>query len=211
MPRRIKMQTLLNKYRVFIWDFDGTLYDTYPETVRAYGETLAAARINVPPETLEEKARLSFGVLHEYLTREYGLDAEFYEKCHVRRRELEPLFSHPFPGAKEFCEEVIRRGGENWLYTHRDGSALALLRSSGMEDLFADRVLADDGFPWKPAPDALLALVARNGREKGECVMIGDREIDVLAGNNAGLDSCLLMPYDPSAPTAAKYLCTGFC
>ena len=30
------MQTLLNKYRVFIWDFDGTLFDTYPETVRAY-------------------------------------------------------------------------------------------------------------------------------------------------------------------------------
>lgn len=210
MPKRIKMQTLLNKYRVFIWDFDGTLFDTYPETVRAYCELLSGAGINAAPETVEEKARRSFGVLHEYLTREYGLEKEFYEKCHARRRELEPLFSHPFPGAKEFCEKVAANGGENWLYTHRDGSALTLLEGAGMKDLFSDFLLGTDGFPWKPAPDALEALAARNGRDKSGCIMIGDREIDVLAGRNAGMDSCLLMPYDPAAPTAAKYLCRGF-
>lgn len=210
MARRIKMPALLKKYRVFIWDFDGTLYNTYPETVRAYGELLSEAGIQVPPEVLEEKARESFSALHAYLTAEYGLDREFYLKCHARRRELEPLFSRPFPGAKEFCKKVVASGGENWLYTHRDESALPLLRLAGMEELFSDFLLATDGFPWKPAPDALNALVERNNRAKSDCVMIGDREIDVLAGNNAGMDSCLLMPYDAAAKTAAKYLCTGF-
>ncbi|MBO4277393.1 MAG: HAD hydrolase-like protein, partial [Clostridia bacterium] len=166
MARRIKLNTLLKKYRVFIWDFDGTLYNTYPETVRAYGELLSEAGIPVPPEVLEEKARESFSALHAYLTAEYGLGRDFYLKCHARRRELEPLYSRPFPGAKEFCEKVTASGGENWLYTHRDESALPLLRQAGMEELFSDFLLATDGFPWKPAPDALNALVGRNGRAK---------------------------------------------
>ena len=210
MATETAMSALLGRYRVFIWDFDGTLFDTYPETVRAYCETLSAAGYRASPEIIEEKARVSFGVLHEYLSAEYGLDGDFFKLCGARRRELEPLYSKPFPGAREFCERVLLSGGENLLYTHRDESALELLRGVGMEKLFSDLVLATDGFPWKPAPDAINALIARRGAAKSECIMTGDREIDVLSGFNAGIDSCLLMPYDFSAGTVATYKSRGF-
>ena len=51
-----------------------------------------------------------------------------------------------------------------------------------------------DGFPSKPAPDALNYLVQKHGLKKAECVMVGDRDIDLDAGKNAGI-GCVL--FDP--------------
>ena len=42
-------------------------------------------------------------------------------------------------------------------------------------------------FPAKPAPDALLFLAEHCGLDPKECLMIGDRPIDALAGMNAGM------------------------
>ena len=44
----------------------------------------------------------------------------------------------------------------------------------------------------KNAPDALLVLVNRHSLELSRSVMIGDRDIDVLAGKNAGMDGILM-------------------
>ena len=41
-------------------------------------------------------------------------------------------------------------------------------------------------FPSKPAPDAVEWICGTYGLDKGETMMIGDREIDVLSGKNAG-------------------------
>ena len=68
------------------------------------------------------------------------------------------------------------------------------LEQDGLWPLFTDYVTSEDGFPMKPAPDALLALMKRNGLDPSECVMIGDREIDVQSGYNAGMDGILFDP-----------------
>ena len=49
----------------------------------------------------------------------------------------------------------------------------------------------EDGFPLKPAPDALNALIKRNGLKKDACLMLGDRDIDIGAGVNAGIGTLL--------------------
>ena len=53
-------------------------------------------------------------------------------------------------------------------------------------------MLGDVKYPRKPAPDALLALIKKCDLEPPKCVMIGDRDIDVLAGKNAGMDGILI-------------------
>ena len=49
-------------------------------------------------------------------------------------------------------------------------------------------------FPAKPAPDALLNLMARRSLEPAQCLMLGDRSIDVEAARNAGIAGCLFDP-----------------
>jgi phosphoglycolate phosphatase-like HAD superfamily hydrolase len=79
-------------------------------------------------------------------------------------------------------------------------------------DLFADCLIAEEGFPSKPAPDAVLALIARNSLDPAECVMVGDREIDGMSGKNAGIAGALVnYPYalpdgtSPAAVTAMDF------
>ena len=42
-------------------------------------------------------------------------------------------------------------------------------------------------FPSKPAPDAVEWICGTYGLDKGETMMIGDRELDVLSGKIAGV------------------------
>ncbi len=46
-------------------------------------------------------------------------------------------------------------------------------------------------FPSKPAPDAVNYICDTYNLDRSETVIIGDREIDVLSGKNAGTYGCL--------------------
>jgi len=89
-------------------------------------------------------------------------------------------------------EEICRRGGKNYVYTHRGASAREVIALNGMEHLFADYVTSENGFPSKPAPNALQYLMEKHGLKKDECIMIGDRGIDVESGLNAGMNGALI-------------------
>ena len=51
-----------------------------------------------------------------------------------------------------------------------------------------------DGFPSKPAPDALNYLVSKHGLKLSDCVMVGDRDIDLDAAKNAHMTGALFDP-----------------
>ena len=81
------------------------------------------------------------------------------------------------------------------------------MRRDGIETLFADAVTADDGFPQKPAPDALRFLMRKHGLDGRACVMVGDRDIDLDAGKNAGMATCLFDPegFYPDYPADERF------
>ena len=68
-------------------------------------------------------------------------------------------------------------------------------------------VTGADGYPLKPAPDALLAMMTRYGLQAADCVMVGDRDIDLDAGKNAGMAGILFDPdgFYPDYPTPWRY------
>lgn len=202
--------TLISKFRVFIWDFDGTLFNTYPETVRGYLETLAALGFDAHTDTLERLARVSLTSLNNYLREQYGVGEDFFQRALPRCDELSRAYSRPFDGVREFLSDVVAAGGQNMLYTHRDHVSLELIESAGLGTLFSDAVTSEQGFAMKPAPDAIRALLARNGVRPEEAIMLGDREIDVRAGTNAGIASCLIMPYDITAESCATWRAASF-
>ena len=52
------------------------------------------------------------------------------------------------------------------------------------------KVCRDDGYPRKPDPAAFEAALAIYHLEREETLTVGDRDIDILAGQAAGLFSC---------------------
>ena len=100
----------------------------------------------------------------------------------------------PYPGMRAFLVHVTQLGGLNYLYTHRGESVFKALDHEDLNRLFSDMVTSLDGFPAKPAPDALLYLISKHSLCPDDCVMVGDRVIDLEAGQNAGMHALCMDP-----------------
>jgi len=189
------------KFTHFFWDFDGTLFDSYPHTLRCCWDAMEEAGLTEgwDRESVLRWLLVTFGAMK----REVGMPDDVYERFLERTHrmgedEVEPRVV-PFPDAREVLAAIVKNGGRNYLYTHRNETAMRYLEEAGFTELFADFVTAEEGFPSKPAPDAVLALIARNGLDPADCIMAGDREIDGMSGKNAGIAGALVN-YPPALP-----------
>ncbi|MDO4865983.1 MAG: HAD-IA family hydrolase [Clostridia bacterium] len=189
-------------YRHYIWDFDGTLFDSYPHSAAAL--CAAAARFGIPadPEAVARQMRVSLADA----VRALGLtDAQL---ALFRAYHGDPDFPPPivpFPEAGPVLRALSRLGARHWLYTHsRRKMSVAYLERFGLAGLFDGFMTPDDpGFARKPSPDALLYLLREHGLPARETAMVGDRELDMRCAEAAGIDGLLLDPDRLVAETCA--------
>ncbi len=180
------------KYLHYIWDFDGTLFDSYPH-IRACMEKVLEEE-NLPYDSTELWRRLlvNFAEGRKYA----GVSPEAYQRFldyyhTMGADEIEPRVV-PYEGLRDLLRAIVENGGRNYLYTHRNKTSIGYLDQSGLTEFFADFVTSEEHFPAKPAPDAVLAILERNHLDPAECVMVGDRLIDGMSGINAGIAGVLI-------------------
>jgi HAD superfamily hydrolase (TIGR01549 family) len=176
-----------------IWDFDGTLYDAYP---RMTDDLVAAlAQFGVAADTGEVyrliKQTLFFGAVT--LAARHGLDDQellaAFRKLHKTAKRLPPM-----PGLKACLADTSALNCRHYLFTHRDRGAVEMLREDGLDVFFSDYVTRERRFADKPSPEAILYLMEKHGFRAQDAYMIGDRDIDILAGQAAGAAGILLDP-----------------
>ena len=132
-------------FQWFLWDFDGTLFDTYPAANAALLESLAAWGIREDPEETMARLKVRQGPAVQYFQEKHRLpEGRLFEEFRRREALLVPK-SKPFPEADALCREIVRRGGRNLLYTHRDRLALKMMESAGLAPFFSGGVTAEDG------------------------------------------------------------------
>lgn len=172
-----------------IWDVGGTMFDTYPATTAAFLAALAGEGIAAPAEWVRALARISQQDAARMLAQTYGLDEPRLWEAYRAHVETAPAEQQPpFPGVIAVCRAVIERGGANLIATHRERERVEqLLRFHRMQSLVAAINSTSDGFPRKPDPAMLNDLVDRFGLERAGCLALGDREIDLQAGQAAGM------------------------
>ena len=181
--------------RHLFWDFDGTLYDSYPNVTHAFLCTLdelGCSALVTPREALS-LLKVSVFSAAQHCAGMAGLDAARVMEVFARYHARESGFA-PYAGLGECLRTLHAAGVRHYLYTHRDRRAVEQLEQDGLWSLFSDGVTSEDGFPHKPAPDALRCLLARNAIDPTEAAMVGDRDIDIEAGNNAGIRGVLFDP-----------------
>ena len=190
------------KYKNYIFDFDGTLYNTYVHEIKVMAEVLGRHGLDktIDIEEMYRWMRVGYG----NITRFPGVTEEIYnefrrEGLKIGAEEHEPKIL-PFPDCRALLSSIIREGGRCFIYTHRDKTTLTwYLTRYGMIDYFTDMVTSDENFPMKPAPDGLLALCERNSLDVAESIMVGDRIIDGASGRGAGMSGALVN-YPPHLP-----------
>lgn len=193
---------MINNY---FWDFDGTLFDTYPGMVKAFQEALRlqnviATRTEIYKIMREKSVRQAIQI---YQGTNLNLDVEQLRENYDDLERQSQKNAKLFTGAKEVCKWVVDNDGQNFLLTHRDQSAIDMLRETYIINLFSDFVTSDQKFPRKPNPASLNYLAEKNAVDYQKAAMIGDRELDIAAGHNAGMKG-YLFDFDQMISTVEK-------
>ncbi len=183
------------KYINLIWDFDGMLFNTYPRMTLAFQKALSEYGVDASYDEVMSRIKKRVGGAAKLYASEHGLDHQaIFDRYQVHEHAMPDDTLIPYDGMCALLRDAHAAGCCHFLYTHRDHSALAALKRYGVYELFSGFVTELDGFPAKPAPDALKHILAVNRLEPSSSLMLGDRSIDILAARNAGLCGCLFDP-----------------
>jgi phosphoglycolate phosphatase len=179
------------RYRLLVFDWDGTLADSAAIIVEAI--QLACADLGLPIPT-DAAARYVIGLgLHDALRhvtptlaeRDYPALSARYRVHYLNRDPEIPLFA----GAEMLLSSLNARGHALAVATGKSRRGLdRALEQAGIGARFAATRCADEGFP-KPHPDMILRLLEETGVEPSRAVMIGDTTHDLELAANAGVDA----------------------
>ena len=177
--------------RAVFFDFDFTLADSSPGVVVCMNHALA--RLGLPPAP-EDAIRRTIGldlitVLGVLAGEEWKPRGEEFLGHFTRKADEVMVASTVFlPGAARVLETLhsagYRLGVVSTKYRRRVEEALE--RDGLLE--FVDVVVGSDDVPRpKPAPDGLFRAAGALGFATGDCVFVGDSEVDARAARDAGM------------------------
>ncbi|MDF2802615.1 MAG: family hydrolase [Anaerocolumna sp.] len=177
-------------FKHIIWDFDGTLFDTYPVINDILREHFLKSGIDEPIEDITKLTKISMKYAIKYYQNKYNISDEFLAEYNKRVKKEELFRAKPFEGIPDICEKITSNGGFHYLFTHRGNSSFELLDKNGLLKYFRECITSKEAFERKPSPEGILYLIDKYEMKQEEAIMIGDREIDVMSGKNAGIYSC---------------------
>jgi len=181
------------KYKNLIYDFDGTLSDTYPCFANAFVDTCKSFNVECGYKQAYDLLKISVG--NAIKSFDFGCDyrkvSNVFHEFHDIRAVVD---QKPFPEAEPLLRFVKEHGGRNFIYSHSGIIVMQLLNIWGWNELFDGVVDARTPLPRKPAPDGVNLICESYGLEKKDTIIVGDRDIDTDAGKNAGIDGCLFDP-----------------
>ncbi len=178
-------------YKHVIWDFDGTLFDTYTVMAKTFQEKLNEMGYNETVDEIKSYMQVTMTYAIEHYKEKYNIDDEFLKDYNIKRKEEEKRYCKPFECIEYVCKAIFDNEFNNYLYTHRGMSSIDLLKKFDLYKYFRDFITFESGFKRKPDPEALNFLIKKYNMNLNEAIMIGDRDLDILAAKNAGIDSHL--------------------
>lgn len=177
--------------RDIIWDFDGTLFDTYPGIVNSFRKALEDVGINEASDNILNYFKISESQAVKHFKELSGLDDTFIDRYTLYKKDMKPEIVRPFPFAAEICREFAASGGKNYIITHRGASTFEYLKHYGMMGFFTEVITKQNGYKRKPDPEAFGYLIEKYNISKDAAMVVGDRECEILAGKAVGIKTCL--------------------
>ena len=181
----------LQNIRHFIWDFDGTLFDTYPVVIQNIQDALEEFGYTATSLDLMDKLLETVDHTLTFYAQQLHLDKNALYEAYQRHQTAsnKQLKALPMDAVEQALQTIKCKGCYNYIFTHMPlSSTLAFLDKYDLTKYFTDFVAPEtQGFARKPAPDAILYLINKYALSKDNTVMIGDRALDLISGKNAGI------------------------
>lgn len=182
------------KYRNIIFDFDGTLVDTAALITVTMQRTIKA--LNLPPKSDREcKSMIGYRLaeIPSILWPEIPDLSERYAKTYreifnfIKDEFKVNMFPHVFETLKVLNREGIRMAIAS---SRSKASLLEYCSDMHIMEYFQMLVGGGEVKNGKPAPDPVNLILATQGWDKAETLVVGDMNVDILMGKAAGTDTC---------------------
>lgn len=180
-----------------IFDMDGTLLDTINDLATAANQVCAAH--GWPTHTVDEY-KLMVGNAVPKLVERYmpaGLaaaDPELYAQTMAEQRAAYDACKRnttgPYPGILAMLDALHTAGVRLGVLSNKDHSAVMPLAEEYFPGRFDTAQGLAAGFAPKPDPAVTRALLARMGADAARTLYVGDSDVDVFTGHNAGMAVC---------------------
>ncbi len=183
-------------YNNFIWDFDGTLIDTYPSILKCYNLIFKNHGIHEEEDRILYMLReKSSKEVIEYIEEKHGLTREAFLREYEQYSNREDILysACPMPHAEEICKRIKQKAKRNFVITNRDETALLILEHLDMLKYF-DFVMyygRDQIAVRKPDPTPFQYVLKKFDLKSEETLSIGDRELDLVTSKKVDLPTCL--------------------
>ena len=150
-----------------LWDFDGTLFDTYPALLEGF--------MQLTPQKLDRDEVLKWLKKDSKTAfKHYGISEDQRGKYEELYNYYSKLNSKPF----DYIENVLSTVNSNVIVTHRDKeSTIYLLEKFNLKKYFKDIVsVEEDGFIRKPHHSSYEHVLKNHKID----LVVGDRELDLI-------------------------------
>lgn len=220
MTPRNELKALLAPKELFIFDLDGTLFNTLGDLAPAVNYAMqqfglrthsnddvrtfigngsmnlirrAVAANFIPVSSTRDMEKVA-----ETLARE-GYSEEKIKEIHSIYSEY--YWEHctentePYEGVIELVQQIATSAGTRraaMLTNKPVAPAQKILKKFGLENSFATYLCGDTTPERKPSPAGIYEILRQTGIAPKKAIMIGDDTPDVLAAKNAGIDCITL-------------------
>ncbi len=190
------MRDRIRDLEAVMFDLDGTLIDSVPVYFRIAAAMLE--EVGLPPASREAvAAMLKTGLagFHHLIPEEMSdRREELIEAClEAGRRISERLYTESvvlIPGTGELLRRLagagIRIGVVSSSHSRYIERKLLPLKKAGLEPLIEAVIVIEDTACMKPSPEPVQACARRLGVATERSCLVGDADVDILAGKRAG-------------------------
>lgn len=174
--------------KLYIFDFDGTLANTFHQSALAYNQALKQHKQPIKHENIEE---INFEEFIENMTHDEEIlqtYADIYQNQNMKNTKA-------YPEIHETLKKLQNQ--ENTTLTicsNRQQQQLEALTKQIFPDINFTQIIGyQENQPYKPNPQMIQKILDKYPQyDKNEIIYIGDRNTDIQTAKNAQLDLALV-------------------
>ena len=201
--------------KLFIFDMDGTLFDTEPISAQIWKEVAKEKGYTIPEGVLQGVIGMSYAGGKEVFLQEIGEDFPFDSLCVEKiRRQNEWYNAHPVP-VKPGVKEILNHA-KKWGIPCAVASSSPLiqieilLNKAGLREYFSHLQSGETVKRGKPYPDIFLAVCRHFDVKPQDVLVFEDSENGLKAAETGGIPVILvpdLAVIDEVIAHKALYIC----
>lgn len=188
----------MGRYKMLIFDMDGTILDTLEDLKNA--TNYALSQQGYPVRTLAEVRQFVGNGIRKLIERAVpeGTSAQEIENTLSVFEEYYKVHcmdeTKPYAGIAELLKEARAQGYQTAVVSNKVDFAVQDLVRDFFDGLFDVAIGERKGVRKKPAPDSVNAVLGRFNLKKDEVVYIGDSDVDYATARNAEV-ACILVEW----------------